>query len=319
MVAVETEHRIDLLQQRMDTSSFEKVSDILLCLSNMHATLPAHPVIVSLGAGTGKVEREIAIDFPHANVIAIDFSLPMIEEIQRNAFFSDQEKNLNIVRGSIDRLPFAKESCDLIVASSVVHEIASFRDHGVLGIHTEHFYQQVAKRLKPGGVFFIRDFVQPDNPDKLIDVKIGRVMQYGDTDPKEFVDRFAQEFKPIDFGYLHDQILTLKRNGVYGEGSILHLPYAHAIELGAHYSWSKRFEDEVKERYAYLPIEKYQQFIQEKFRSVGIETNVIQRYAYLQAGYPQHIYGRLDFSEPFSDKPMFLSPFTGVMAFQRTN
>lgn len=318
-MSVEAEHQTKLLQERMDTSSMEKFLDICLAIA-LTENKSKHPVILSLGAGTGKVEQQIAYKFPHATVVAADLSLPMIEEIRKNATTDfGKRENLHILQCSIDRLPIAPESADFIIASSVVHEIASFRDHGRLGIHTEHFYQQIARRLKPNGVFFIRDFVQPDNPNKLVDIKIGKVIFPEDADPKTFVDRFSQEFKATDFIDVRRQIETLKRNNAYGEGSILTISYANAIEMGAHYSWSKRFDDEVKERYAYLPLKEYGDFIQENFHRVGVETAIIQQYAYLQSGYPQHVDGRLDIYRQGTNDPLFLSPFTGVMSFKRMN
>jgi|GEM_PF-5025116 len=316
--AVQSIEKLDipLLQTRMDTSAMEKVADVKLCLKLLREPF-IRPTILSLGAGTGKVERQIAIDFPDATVVAIDLSLPMIEEIQRNAVLPDQQHNLHIVQGSIDRLPFALESFDLIVASSVGYEVTSFRDHGKLGIHTEHFYQQIARRLKPNGVFFLRDFVQPDWPDKPVDLHIGRIIESDDADPTVFVDRFSKDFTAIDLAYLRDQITKMQQNNRYGEHSVLNLPYSDAIEIGAHYSWAKRYPDEVKERYSYLPIAGQQVYIQENFRKVGVETEIIQHYTYLQPGYPQHVDGRLDIYRHGTNEPLFLSPFTGVMAFQR--
>ncbi len=316
---IETAPMTRLLQERMDTSSHEKFSDICLAVA-LADMREKHPVILSLGAGTGKVERYVAMNYPHMNVVAADVSLPMLEEIQKNAMTdSGRLPNLSILRCSIDRLPIAPASVDFIIASSVVHEIASFRDHGHLGIHTEHFYQQIARRLKLGGVFFIRDFVQPDTPEKLVDVRIGKTVFPEDTDPKTFVDRFSQEFKATDLRGIRSQIEILKRNNAYGEGGVLTMSYADAIEMGAHYSWSKRFNEEVKERYAYLPLKTYGDFIQENFRRVGVETAIIQQYAYLQSGYPQHVDGRLDIYRHGTNEPLFLSPFTGVMAFRRIN
>lgn len=74
----------------------EKIDAIKHCLELVPEKF-VNPVILSLGAGTGKVERQIAIDFPDAHVIAIDLSLPMIEEIQKNAELPNGQKNLSIV------------------------------------------------------------------------------------------------------------------------------------------------------------------------------------------------------------------------------
>ena len=318
MSSAESGVLIGLLQERMDTSSRDKVSDIQLCIDK-YEHLPVHPRILSLGAGTGKVERQIAIDNPNAEVVAIDYNLAMIEEIQKNAVLPEERDNLKIIRGRIDRLPFGHETFDIIIASSVVHEITSARDHGKLGKHTEHLFQQIGPCLNPNGMFMIRDFVQPDRPNDIVGLQIGKAIKSEDAEPKTFVDRFSQEFKAVDFKFLRYQIELLKQQHKYGPGSVLYLPYAEAIEMGAHYSWSKRFEDEVKERYAYLPMLQYQQFIQKNFLEMGIVTIMRARYSYLQPGYPQHINGRLDAYSLFTGKPLHMSPFTGVMAFQRTN
>lgn len=318
MSSAESGTFIGLLQERMDTSSHDKVSDIQLCIDKCEH-LSEHPRILSLGAGTGKVERQIAIDNPNAEVVAIDFNLAMIEEIQKNAVLPEQRHNLSIVRGQIDRLPFGEETFDIIIASSVIHEVISSRDHGKPGKHTEHLFQQISRRLHPKGMFMIRDFVQPDKPNDIVGLRIGAAIKPEDAEPKNFVDRFSQEFKAADFRMLRYQIELLKQRRSYGPGSVLYLPYAEAIEIGAHYSWSKRFEAEVKERYACFTMLQYQQFIQRNFRAMGIETIMRARYSYLQPGYPQHINGRLDAYSVLTGKPLHMSPFSGVMAFQRTN
>lgn len=114
-----------------------------------------------------------------------------------------------------------------------------------------------------------------------MDLRIGRRVNQGDADPVTFVDRFSQEFTAADFSDVREQIAKAKRNNAFGEGSIVRLLYKDAIEITAHYSWAKRFDDEVHERYAYLPIGQYQEYIQKNFQDAGVNTKVIQHMPYL--------------------------------------
>lgn len=313
--AIDNRSLFTLYTERMDSALRDKVDDILPALRRNHAEAP---VIFSLGAGTGKVERAIAMNLPHAEIVAVDYKLPMIEDIRKNAALPDHHHNLSIIDASIDRLPFAPESADGIIASSVVHEVASFRDHGTLGRHTQHFFEQTGKRLKKDGIFVIRDFVQPADPNELLMLRIGDAKEQGDADPKSFIDRFTQEFTGSDMSYIRDQITLRKERNDFGPGSELYVTAADAQEMLIHYSWARRFDDEVKERYAYLPLRKYQHYIQEAFHNAGVESKMIRCYSYLQKGYPDHINGRLDLFTPFSHQPRMIYPFTGVIALQRT-
>ncbi|MFH0750055.1 MAG: methyltransferase domain-containing protein [Candidatus Gottesmanbacteria bacterium] len=316
MNTVESPKLTPLFMRRMDGALPAKLADILPSIQTCTNGV-SNPRIISLGAGTGKVEGALAYALPNAKVYAMDYQLQMIEEIGKQMLIPDGKHNLQAIRADINNPPIARHSADAVVASSVVHEILSFYDNYRLGKNTEQLFMNSALMLKTGGVFVLRDFVQPDLSEEQLLLTIGLAKQAGDANPKEFLQRFINTFKGMDVSDIQKQILKLEKEGKYTEGAQLYVSASDALEIVVHYSWARRFEDEVKERYAYLPLRSYQEYIRYCFKKAGVKTRVIKEYAYVQPEYPEYINGRLDLYHVNTGKSYSIPPFTGVIALQR--
>jgi ubiquinone/menaquinone biosynthesis C-methylase UbiE len=294
----------------MDSSMADKISAVAPYIEE-------GDTVVSVGAGTGNLEKAIIASTPGINMVSIDASLPMLEEIQGvDEEGVDAHIATNPVLAQAEDLPVGKESADVIIASSLVHEIASYVDDFKFGKSVNQFYRNVAKSLKHGGRFILRDFVQPDNPDEEIILNVGNKIAETDADPAEFIEKFANAFKGDDLEYLKQEIEEMKKEERWGNGAKLKVKASHAFEIAAHYSWSQSFNEEVKEKYAYLPMDKYIEFIQKAFQEESEEAEVVEQRSYLQDGYRDHIQGRIDFANLDGiDKP--LPDFTGVIVIEK--
>lgn len=307
----------ELYRTMMDSAVQEKFSQLYPLFPDL--SLVPRPSIISIGAGTGKLEKAIAGVFPQARILALDYSLPMIEAMNGADMAEQFKKNHNCllpILADAQALPLADDSCDVLLACSVVHEIISFRDYNQPGKATRLFFHEAARVLRPKGRLLFRDFVQPENPEEKLILNIGTKQTPDDEDPANFLSRFLTEFKGNDLGYIRDQIPYKQGKLALEPESKLLVTAADAAEIVIHYAWAKRFEDEVRERYAYFPLEKYAQFILSCFASVQVAARVVGSSSILQPGYPTHINGRFSmYREDGTSYP--LPPFTGVIAVEK--
>lgn len=301
--------------QRMDAVPDEKFSVIDAHLGN----LPENAMVYSVGAGSGQLEEYIA-NQTGAVVFASDKSPAMLKIIQ--------EKSQRLTKGALipvaaegELFPLAKQSTDAIVCFSVIHEIASF-NHGYSLEPLSNFFADALERLKPGGKLIIRDFMQSENPQEILTIKLGTPQVSGEPpvqemDPRDFLQFFVDKFVGDDTSDLKQQILAHQQAGTWTTGATISLTRALATELLAHASWQSSKEEEVTEKYAYLPAQQYAQFIQKSGAERGIETKIIQATATVLPGYRKHLLGRFDVIDPSTHEVQDLPAWTGVVVIER--
>jgi len=111
-------------------------------------SLGGDEAILDLGCGNGELARTLSKRGHHAPYLGLDFSLPLLDEAEREAFaFPVQFKQVDLAQFSVasDRLPVI-EHCSLITAFSVLHHIPS------LELRLQ-IIEKTHKLLKPDGQF----------------------------------------------------------------------------------------------------------------------------------------------------------------------
>jgi malonyl-CoA O-methyltransferase len=73
-----------------------------------------------LDAGSGPPRRELIRRYPRAQVIALDFALPMLRTTRRGWF----RRHSNLLCGDIARLPLAAETVELVWCNMALHWLA---------------------------------------------------------------------------------------------------------------------------------------------------------------------------------------------------
>jgi ubiquinone/menaquinone biosynthesis C-methylase UbiE len=306
-----------LITSRMNSSIAQKTQDILPYLKKyIHVD---QPLIVSLGAGTGKLERAFALNLPNSGIVAIDYSLQMIEEIGKEAEqlnVLDQSGKIFPLQADSMHIPLKANSVNAVIASSMFHEIISFQDNFTIGDNTIELLRSVARIIKPGGVFALRDFMLPENPNDPVKLKIGGRLQTEDADPLKFLEQFSQHFYGFETTHIARQIKQLKMQDQFAKNATISLPVGEALEIMIHYSWAQRFDKEIREKYLHLPLTKYVSLIENCFRMEAENPVILEAQTYSQSGYWDHLDGRLDLLYP-NDKPYPKPAFTGVIAFAK--
>jgi ubiquinone/menaquinone biosynthesis C-methylase UbiE len=302
----------ELYKMRMNSSLEDKLHHIL---PYMPEELNELSRIISIGAGTGKLEAALMHIYP-AHIFALDSSLKMIESIdgETNRLETNgaHKGDLFPIRADARDIPFADNSFNVAIASSVFHEIISFGDGYMPEKNTRHVFQEIARTLKRGGRVLIRDFMLPEYADEPIDFEVGSSQTPDDLDPVTFLQRFVSEYKGVDIPTF--KMLTAEHP--IEKGIKYQIPLSEALELAVHYSWSQRFDDEVKEQYFHFSPTSYVTFIAECFKEQHASSNTITSYTYLQDGYPNHINGRLNLYH-LNGNPCPIPPFTGIIAIEK--
>ncbi len=139
----------------MDASMQQKIA-----LTTAH--FPSHGRIADMGSGSGSGTFDLAGLYRDLELIGVDIN-PVTVEYSNNHY---KAENLSFAVGDIAENVFPPNSLDGILDSSVLHHVTSFNGFDVLQI-TKTLQNQVAQ-LKQGGVLIIRDFVIPDEAEKVI-------------------------------------------------------------------------------------------------------------------------------------------------------
>ena len=114
--------------------------------------------VLDLCCGTGDLAIWLARLAPvGAEVVGLDYSLPMLERAREKAGRFSLENSLTFVHGDVNDLPFRDGYFDAIGISF------AFRNLTYKNPRTERYLQEVVRVLKPGGEFVIVESSQPPN------------------------------------------------------------------------------------------------------------------------------------------------------------
>ena len=139
----------------MDASMQQKIA-----LTTAH--FPSRGRIADMGSGSGSGTFDLARLYRELEIVGVDIN-PLTIEYSKNHYNAE---NLTFVVGDIAENVFPRNSLDGILDSSVLHHVTSFNEFDV-GQIAKTLSNQVAQ-LKTRGVLIIRDFVVPDEAEKIV-------------------------------------------------------------------------------------------------------------------------------------------------------
>ena len=134
---------------------YEEILDVLA-----HCTPASARRILDLGCGTGETSLKILDRCPDAEVIAVDYSLRMLDFARAKIEWAGYSNRWKAFEGDFGdwanynlSLP---EEFDICVSSFAIHHLT---DQMKLTL-----FQRIRKSLKPGGAFWNADPVLPESP-----------------------------------------------------------------------------------------------------------------------------------------------------------
>ena len=188
--------------------------------------------ILDLGAGTGIATAALAERYPQAEVIALDFALPMLQRPQLDG--------LGRICGDLEQTPLADNTVDLIYSNLALQWSNDL----------EQTFRELGRILKPGGLLMFTTF----GPDTLQELRrawgsvdggshvssfldmhtIGdSLMQAGFADPVMDVDRMTLTYDRVE-GLMRDlkilgahNVTVDRQRGLTGKGRMAAMQQAY--------------------------------------------------------------------------------------------
>ena len=105
-------------------------------------------IVLDLGAGTGFLSIGIAAHVGHGSVIAVDESEEMLRQLSQRARRMGFSGRITARVADASSTGLPAESVDLVISANLLHEVDN----------PQAVIKEIARVLKPGGVFVIQDF-----------------------------------------------------------------------------------------------------------------------------------------------------------------
>ncbi|HPQ24283.1 MAG TPA: malonyl-ACP O-methyltransferase BioC [Gammaproteobacteria bacterium] len=126
-------------------------------------------VILDIGCGTGALTEGLMRRYPRAEVVALDFALPMLLRTRQRGRWLRRPRCLC---ADLDALPLADQSVDLVFANAALQWSA----------RPAETFADIARVLKPGGLCMFSSF----GPDTLFELRAA----WAEVDPGDHVHQF---------------------------------------------------------------------------------------------------------------------------------
>jgi malonyl-CoA O-methyltransferase len=128
-------------------------------------------VILDIGCGTGVATDALLRRYPGAQVIALDFALPMLARARRRGRWLRRPR---CVCGDLDQLPVADASVDLVFANAALQ----------WSTRPQAAFADIARILRPGGLLMFSSF----GPDTLQELRAAWAEVDGQAHVHGFID-----------------------------------------------------------------------------------------------------------------------------------
>ncbi|MCY9262652.1 class I SAM-dependent methyltransferase [Bacillus haynesii] len=292
----------DFFEFRKD--SFDRLQNEAAYLSDMNgaedykkkiADYAVGERMLDIGAGGGVMLDLLTDQHPEAEVIGIDLSVNVIEELQKRKV--REHKPWHVKQADALDLPeyFEQESVDTIVFSSILHELFSYIPYE--GKKFNHLVIAQALKssfdiLKPGGRIIIRDGIMTENKEET------RRIRFKDPDGMDFLNRYVHDFKGRKV-----QILEAEKDTAV-------LFVNDAMEFLYTYTWGEEaYPHEVQEQFGYFTPSEFRRCIE---KELGERANILVFEHYVQEGYEEHLYPKIELTDrlgrrvPLPDSTCFI-------------
>ncbi|PAF16302.1 SAM-dependent methyltransferase [Terribacillus saccharophilus] len=229
-------------------------------------------LMLDIGAGGGVMLDILSEDHPEAEVVGIDVSTNVIEELNRRK--TRENKRWQVKQADALELKeyYDPGSVDTIVFSSILHEMFSYIPYKGKKFNPEVVIQALKSAfevLNDGGRIIIRDGIMTEPKDDM------RYLEFKDEKGYEFFKRYVKDFKGREIAYevVNDVHIKLSVND--------------AMEFLYTYTWGEEaYPHEVQEQFGYFTPSEYKKAVEE---ALGDKARIIACKHYLQDGYEEFL------------------------------
>lgn len=238
----------------MDASMQQKIA-----LTTAH--FPPHGKIADMGSGSGSGTFDLARLYENLEVVGIDIN-PVTVDYSNSKYIAE---NLRFIVGDIADKVLENDSLEGILNSSVLHHVTSFNEFEIKQIFRT-LENQVAQ-LKQGGVLIIRDFVIPDEAEKLVylDLPTNDGNEFGDIpelSTAALFEVFAKDFRSslnMSEGILYKKLESPRADCLRFETTL-----KSAAEFVLRKDYRKDWATELLEEYTYFSQAEFERSFREK-------------------------------------------------------
>jgi demethylmenaquinone methyltransferase / 2-methoxy-6-polyprenyl-1,4-benzoquinol methylase len=110
--------------------------------------------VLDIGCGTGDLARLVARRYPSAQVVAADFTAPMLANARRRGLRAPEGSRVALARANALHLPFADRSFDLVTNAFLARNLTSL----------PAALSEFRRVLRPGGVLLTLEITEPTSP-----------------------------------------------------------------------------------------------------------------------------------------------------------
>ena len=273
----------DLFGFRRDT--YDRFYNEVDYLNTMNASLMHKAVlaeyivgnnVLDIGPGGGALMDLILEKYPNLNVMGIDISQNVIDELGKKQKL--EKRKWHVIKGDALHLNnyFKPGEVDTIIYSSIIHELFSYIETDGQKFNYETIKQAIKSAydvLPVGGRIIIRDGVMSESIDAL------RIIKFYNPDDLEFLRRYCHDFegREITYELIAEDSVKMKIND--------------AMEFLYTYTWGeKSYPLEVKEQFGYFTPNEYLEFIKDIFAH---QCKIVECQYFLQNGYEENLLNRI--------------------------
>jgi ubiquinone/menaquinone biosynthesis C-methylase UbiE len=122
---------------------------------HLAAEFPGHlREIVDLGCGPADVTLRVARAAPHARIVAVDGSGPMLDHARVAVTAAKLSGRITLHLGRIPGLPLAEHRFDAVLSKDMLHHLPD--PHAL--------WSEVRRLARPGAAVYVMDLIRPDSP-----------------------------------------------------------------------------------------------------------------------------------------------------------
>ncbi len=228
--------------------------------------------VLDVGPGGGGLLNLIEDKQPNLNVIGIDISQNVIDELNKKK--SLEKRHWKVIKGDALNLKnyFKEKEIDTIIFSSIIHELFSY-----IETDGQKFNHNTIKKalisaydvLPTGGRIIIRDGIMTEPTDQY------RIIAFHNVEDIKILERYCHDFKGREIKY--EQLTSNKVKMLVND----------AMEFLYTYTWGENsYPLEIQEQFGYFTPSQYVDFINEIFNN---QCHIIKCYHFLQEGYAENL------------------------------
>lgn len=275
----------DLFGFRRDT--YDRFYNEIDYLNTMNASLMHKAVLINyiigknildIGPGGGSLMDLITEEKPELNVMGIDISQNVIEELGKKQ--KQENRSWQVIKGDALHLKdhFKLGSIDTIIYSSIIHELFSYIETDGKKFNHETIRKAIKSAyevLPTHGRIIIRDGIMSEP------INTKRIIKFYNPEDINILKRYCHDFagREVSFEEISEDTVKMKIND--------------AMEFLYTYTWGeKSYPLEIKEQFGYFTPDEYIKFIKDIFNN---QCKIIECKHFLQAGYEENLLNRIGF------------------------